>query len=201
MGLLQLPGYETYLGPPSLLIAIFGWWMSAADQASGEQREQDYRDRADRLEAQVEGLSAQLLVEERELQAQPDRVRLLQRATAPELRDEVERLAAILISADEARRAGGAVLPPIQNLPPEARDAVWQGHIQREQERRGRALSDFRRDILPEMLAVERELNRRLARIPQRGSYKTVAFDGTLVGPDPLTAAAGYLRELSAELG
>lgn len=200
-GLLQLPGYGWYLGPPAMLLALLGWWLSASDQASAFESKAVEKVHADELKEEIQRLSAQVLLEEREAQAQPDRIRNLVRATAPQLREEVERLASRMIAADTARPIDH--LDPLpRGASPEVAQAFWDARVARYQEWRDRQVSDFRRDLWPEMRAVERELLRRLQRpARQEHHYTTAALDGDLTGPNPLTAAAAYLRDLAADLG
>lgn len=198
MGLLQLPGYEPILSLPVLMFTLLGWWMSAEDQDRAEKQEKI----TDERNADIESLRDQILVERREAEAFPDRIRLLARAAAPELRADIEKLAARMIATDEARSVAFTSSLSSGPVSAEVRSALWQAQNDAMDAKYARVVADYRRDLLPEMQATEIELLRRLDnRQPERGTHRTGAFDGSLAGAQPLTAAAGYLRELARELG
>jgi hypothetical protein len=201
MSIYQLPNWQVLFGLLALVLSIIGWWVAAFDEERAVEREGRAVENARSAEKKLDALVDQVSLEARERVAQPDRVQILQRETRPAIRSEVERLAHRMIDL-ERRLLAYDRFPATAGLPESAKAQLMDNHRRLASEKREAVIGEFRRDLLSDMLALERELLRRLNRPPveERGP-RTIAFEGDLVGPNPLTEAATYLRLLANSLG
>jgi hypothetical protein len=83
----------------------------------------------------------------------------------------------------------------------EQRQAAWRAETENLLKQTNEENNEFRCRILPEALAVEREVSRRLGRQIATNNHRVVALrHGMLAGPSPVADAADYLELMARDL-